>query len=128
MDLVTLKKKLSTYLTESGRLKNVSDELLYEILMSWEEWTGTAKDFYKSIGFTHRQMAKLIGKAKKLKREGHFGSSESFKEVHIEGYQEVKNQDGIYLSSPMIELDNGKGHLIRFPSVDLLIQYLKQAS
>ena len=54
MDHVTLKKKLSTYLTKGGQLRNVSEELLYELLEAWEEWTGTATDFYKSIGFTQR--------------------------------------------------------------------------
>ena len=127
MEVSTLKKKLSTYLTESGRLKNVSDELLCEILTGWEEWTGTATDFYKTIGFTHRQMAKLIGKAKKLKREGHFGS-EYFKEVIVDGYQETESADGSYLSTPMIELSQGRGNVIRFPQVGQLLEYLKNAS
>jgi hypothetical protein len=34
-------------------------------------------------------MAKVIGKARKLKREGHFGSG-NFKEVAIEGLEEVE--------------------------------------
>lgn len=129
MDHVTLKKKLSSYLSKTGRLKNVSEELLFEVLTSWEQWTGTGKDFYKSIGFTQKQMAKLIGKAKKLKREGYFGS-ESFKEVHVEGFDEVEfaidtsgNKSGV----GMIEVDRGKGLIIRFPSVPTLIDYLKKA-
>ena len=127
MDHNTLKKKLSTYLSENGRLRNVSEELLYEILNAWEEWTGTAKDFYKSIGFSHRQMAKLIGKAKKLKREGFFGD-ENFKEVQIEGYEEVSSNEKIHIGNAMIELDQGKGCLIRFPDVSQLIEYLEKAS
>ena len=127
MDLGVLKKKLSTYVTDAGRLKNVSEELLYDILCSWEEWTGSGADFYREIGFTHKQMAKLIGKAKKLKREGHFGS-DSFKEVHVEGYQEVSSSGTTYLSSPMIELKACGGELIRFPQVSQLVEYLKQAS
>ena len=127
MDLGVLKKKLSTYVSESGRLRNVSEDLLYEVLCSWEEWTGTATEFYREIGFSQKQMAKLIGKAKKLKREGHFGS-ESFKEVHVEGYQEIGSGDETYLSSPMIELKASAGSLIRFPQVSQLVEYLKQAS
>ena len=84
MDNVTLKKKLSTYVGEGGRLRNVSEEVLFEVLNSWEEWTGSAKEFYRAIGFSSKQMAKIIGKAKKLKREGHFGA-ESFKEVRVDG-------------------------------------------
>ena len=92
MDHITLKKKLSTYVTEGGQLRNVSDELLCEVLSAWEDWSGTGVGFYKSIGFTSRQMASLIGKAKKLKREGHFGS-EYFKEIVVEGFKEASNSD-----------------------------------
>ena len=128
MDHVSLKKKLSTYVSEAGRLRNVSDDLLYEVLTAWEDWSGTATEFYRSIGFSQKQMAKLLGKAKKLKREGHFGS-DSFKEIHVEGYQEVRSPEGgSYLSSPMIELDGGHGRLIRFPEVSQLVEYLNQAS
>jgi len=40
MDTITLKKKLSTYLSSKGNLRNVSDEVLYEVLLAWENWTG----------------------------------------------------------------------------------------
>lgn len=127
MDHTSLKKKLSTYVSDSGRLRNVSDELLCEVLNTWEEWVGTAKDFYKSIGFSQRQMAKLIGKAKKLKREGHFGN-EYFKEVHVEGFEEISSaKDGPGFPSSMIELDRGKGGIIRFPKVCQLLEYIEKA-
>ncbi|MBK8203419.1 MAG: hypothetical protein IPK68_14185 [Bdellovibrionales bacterium] len=82
MDLVVLKKKLSTFRSEKGKLMNVSDELLYELLVAWEGWTGPASGFYSAIGADHRKMAKLIGRAKRLKREGVF-PSEEFKEIKI---------------------------------------------
>ena len=82
MDNVTLRKKLSSYVSDKGYLKNVSDEVLYEILIGWENWSGSSKEFYASLGFSHRQMASLIGKAKKLKREGYFGEGD-FKQVKI---------------------------------------------
>ena len=128
MELNNLKKKLSTYVTESGRLKNVLDDLLYEVLNTWEDWTRTGVEFYRGIGFSHKQMASLIGKAKKLKRDGHFGSgNEYFKEVQVEGYQEVQTQDGVYLSSPMIEFNPGNGSTIRFPQLGQLLEFLKTA-
>ena len=65
MDNVTLKKKLSTYESDKGYLKGVSDDILYEVLIAWENWTGSSSDFYRSLGFSFRQMAGLIGKAKK---------------------------------------------------------------
>ena len=83
MDLVTLKKKLSTYESDKGYLKNVSDDVLYEVIVAWENWTGPTKDFYRGLGFSHAQMAGVVGKAKKLKREGHFGSGE-FKALKVD--------------------------------------------
>ena len=126
MDHTILHRKLSTYVTEGGYLRNVNDDLLYEVLCAWEAWSGTAKEFYKSVGFSQRKMASLIGKAKKLKREGHFGS-ENFKEVHVEGFDEVEFKLGESDRTGMIEVDRGNGLLIRFPSVPVLIDYLKKA-
>ena len=51
MDNVTLKKKLSTYESDKGYLKGVSDDILYEVLVAWENWTGSSSDFYRSLGF-----------------------------------------------------------------------------
>ena len=127
MDHITLKKKLSTYVSDSGRLRNVSDELLCEVLSAWEEWSGTGRDFYKSIGFTHRQMAKLIGKAKKLKRDGHFGN-EYFKEVSIEGFEEISGQGEKLKPGALIELDRGRDGIIRFPHVSQLIEFMGKST
>ena len=62
MDFVTLKKKLSTYVSAKGYLTNVSDEVLYEVLVAWENWTGSSKEFYRGLGFSQTQMAGIIGK------------------------------------------------------------------
>jgi hypothetical protein len=83
MDLSTLKKKLSTDQSDKGYLKNVSDDVLYEVLVAWENWTGPSKDLYRLLGFTHRQMAGIVGKAKKLKRGGAFGSGE-FEQLKVD--------------------------------------------
>ena len=53
MDNITLKKKLSSYISDKGYLKNVPEDILYEILIAWENWTGSSKEFYASLGFTH---------------------------------------------------------------------------
>lgn len=118
MDLETLKKKLSTFKTEGGYLRNVSDDLLMEILSAWENWTGTAKGFYSSIGTNQKKCASLLGKAKKLKREGYVTTGE---------FEEVK-----LVTSPSpeykIELvwDNDK--VIRFGEVDLVVDFLRKAA
>ena len=124
MDCVTLKKKLSTYLSEGGRLRNVSEEVLFEVLTTWEEWSGSPKEFYKAIGFSYAQMAKILGKAKKLKREGHFGN-ESFKELQFEHENKLSPTNFI---GQFIEIQWGSEKVIRFPNVEQVLEFIKKAS
>lgn len=122
MDNVSLKKKLSSFVTDGGYLVGVTDDILYEILTAWENWTGASKEFYRSLGFSHRQMASLIGKAKKLKREGHFGEGE-FKVVQMES---IAHQ--VDSGRPSIEIVLADGRTVRFPQVDMLVDFLKKVS
>ena len=124
MELNTLKKKLSTFVTEGGYLKNVNDAVLYELLIAWEGWPGTGQEFYKTVGYSHRKLAGLLGRAKKLKREGHFGE-EDFKEVTIEGA--VPLESSARGNCGLIELEWKKDKLIRFPAVDQLLEFMKKA-
>ncbi len=124
MDNVTLKKKLSTYVSDKGYLKNVSDEILYEVLVAWENWTASSKEFYASLGFTHRQMASIIGKAKKLKREGYFGESD-FKQVKVTGVSSSEVSNG---PCGVAEIVWNGGKVIRFSQVEALVDFLKKAA
>jgi len=126
MDLSTLKKKLSTYLSSKGYLTNVGDEVLYEVLVAWENWTGSSKEFYRGLGFSHTQLAGLIGKAKKLKREGYFGASE-FKQVSVDT---ETSSTALIHSGPCVgaEITWSNGRVIRFAGVDMLLDFLKKAS
>ena len=45
-----LKKRLSTFKNDKGAIRGVSDELIMDILKTWEQWTGSAKSFYQSLG------------------------------------------------------------------------------
>jgi hypothetical protein len=123
MDVVVLKKRLSTFKTEKGTLKNVSNEVLFEVLNTWEQWTGTAKDFYTSIGVTDKRMATIIGRAKKLKREGHF-PEEEFQEIKLE----TADCSPVAASDCGIELAWDNGKVIRFRDVNLLVDFLKKAA
>ncbi len=121
MDLEVLRKKLSSFRGEGGRITKVSDDLLLEILYSWEHWSGSAKDFYRALGSNNRKMARMIGKAKQLKRDGY---SMPFEEVKVEG---VTNTD--FSSSLTCDIEvQEKNKIIRFRKVDLLIEYLKKAA
>jgi hypothetical protein len=122
MEMSFLKKRLSSFVTEKGYLKNVNDETYFELLKAWESWTGTSKEFYRALGFSSRQLAGLIGKAKKMQGKGHFGVSE-FKEVKIEAAEGIE----IY---PIVGMEViwKNGQVIRFSQVDTLIDFLKKAA
>lgn len=125
MDLTLLKKKISSYRTPTGRITKLPDELLGEILHAWEQWTGPASGFYKSLGADHRKMASLMGRAKQLKRDGVFDGL-SFTEVVVE------TDETIDVSSPSfsncgIELV-WENKIIRFGSSELLVDFLKKAA
>ena len=123
MDLEVLKKKISTYKGEGGRVSITSDDLLIEILLAWEQWTGPAKGFYTAIGISAKGISSIIGKAKKLRREGF--PTDSFKEVKI---QESPSSLASLTSGPCqgVEILWDGGKLIRFPHVEQLVDFLKK--
>lgn len=124
MDMEVLGKKLDTYRNKRGQIVNVPDELRLEVLSAWEQWKGPAADFYRVLGSSYKGMAAMIGKAKKLRREGHF-PVEEFKEVKVaEG---VGAGVGNLSGCNVIELAEN-GRIIRFGQVELLIEFLKKAA
>jgi hypothetical protein len=124
MDLEILKKKISTFRGEGGRVKITDDALFMEILLAWEQWKGPMKEFYRTIGVSQTGMASIIGRAKKLRREGHFPAGD-FKEIKLEGSGSVA---GSTVPCSGIELGLPDGKLLRFPFVDQLLEFLKKAA
>jgi len=126
MDLEILKKKISTYRGDDGKVRNVSDELLLEFLRTWEQWTASGTEFARAIGINRNAISKLVGKAKRLRREGHF-EPEGFKEIKLEGGGESVAGMG---PGPCIGIELGlpDGRVIRFPAVDPLLEFLKKAA
>lgn len=125
MDLEVLKKKISTFRGDGGRVRITDDHLLMEILLAWEQWKGPMKGFYSAIGVSFEGMASVIGRAKRLRREGKF-PAEEFKEIKIDGASAGA-------TTPLgpctgIELGLTDGRIIRFPQVDQLLEYLKKAA
>jgi len=119
-----LKKKISTFRGEGGRVRITDEGLLMEILSAWEQWTGPQKDFYKAIGVSQKGMASVIGRAKKLRREGHFP---------VEEFKEVKVSEGSVVESSLsgcnvIEVNWENGRVLRFGAVDLLVDFLKKVA
>ena len=125
MDLEVLKKKVSTYKGQAGRVSITSDDLLIEVLLAWEQWTGPASGFCKAIGVSPKGISSIIGRAKKLRREGF--PTDTFKEI---GIQESPSNLTSLQSGPCsgVEIlwDNGK--LIRFQQVEQLVDFLKKVA
>lgn len=126
MELEILKKKLSTYRNARDQVRNVPDELLIEVLTAWERWSGTTREFYRQIGISHAGMASMMGKAKKLKREGRVVVASEFQEVGLEMANGVNGSSCTNGSSIEMVLEGGR--ILRFPDVDKLIDFLKKAA
>jgi hypothetical protein len=120
VDLEILKKKISTFRGDGGRVRITDESLLMEILSAWEQWTGPADGFYKAIGVSQNGMASIIGRAKKLRREG----------FPVQDFKEIKVADTTVSISPCsgVEVVWDSGKLIRFHQVDMLIDFLKKVS
>ena len=117
-DLSILKKRLSTFRSSKGQIRDVSDEVLVDVLRAWETWPGTSKEFYQLLGSSKTQMAALMGKAKKVCRSY---PTEEFKEIQVEG-------SGPGSAEPYgMEMLWDGGHVIRFSKVDVLVDFLKKA-
>jgi hypothetical protein len=121
MDMDVLRKKISTYRGEGGRLKITDDHLYMEILSAWEHWTGSSKEFFRAIGVSKTGLASIIGKAKRMRREGHFPTEE---------FKELKVADPVVITpgSCAIELIWDGSKVIRFAGVDLLLDFLKKSA
>lgn len=126
MDIEVLKKKISTFRGDGGKVRITDDHLCMEILQSWEQWKGSSKDFFRTIGVSKSGLAAIIGKAKRMRREGHFPA---------EGFKEIKVQDSLSSLSSLsagpcsgVEILWGNGKLIRFQQVEQLIDFLKKVA
>jgi transposase len=123
MDNAILKKRLSTFKTEKGTITGANNELLVDLLRAWELWSGTSKEFHMSLGLSKSQLGGLMGKAKRLIKSGAVVESE-FKEITSEsgtGFMGLAPCQGI-------ELSWSEGRVIRFPSVEPLLEFLKRAA
>lgn len=78
-----------------------------------------ADGFYKAIDVSARGMGSIIGRAKRLRRDGF--PAQEFKEIKISESLAQGPCQGIGIA-----WDNGK--LIRFQAVDQLVEFLKTVS
>lgn len=123
MDNAILKKRLNTYKSEKGKLKNVSDEVVLDVLRAWENWPGKSADLYRELGLSKMQMVILIKKAKILVKSGVVVESE-FKEIALNAQPDPLSQHHEY----SVELTWDSGKVIRFAHVEQLIDFLKKVA
>jgi len=117
MDLMVLKKRLSSFRTQGGSLTKVNGDLLVDILRAWEVWTGSSKEFYKALGLTRHQLGTFIREGKKTAKKGNYGTGE-FKELKLDVGQPAMP----------IEVNWDKGKVIRFSQVEQLVDFLKKVA
>ncbi len=124
---MVLRKRLSTFKAgKKGVIRKVSDEVALDVLKAWENWPGSSADLYRELGLSKQQMAIMIKKGKRLVKSGVVTSSE-FSELKALppglGSLETGSTGG-----GGIELSWDNGRLIRFSSVDHLLDFLRKAA
>ncbi|MBK8201045.1 MAG: hypothetical protein IPK68_01540 [Bdellovibrionales bacterium] len=122
MDHAILKKKLNTFKSDKVTLRQVSDEVVLEVLRAWEHWPGKASELYRDLGLSKMQMVTMIQKAKRLVKNG-LVPPDDFKELKVADPSMMPQNP---CSAIELSWDNGK--VIRFQQVDLLIDFLKRVA
>jgi len=125
MDLVILRKKIDGFRAGNGQLQKVPAELLLELRQAWENHTGSADEFRRELGMKVGTLRKLLVELKKLNHI--LASAEA---VGLSGGEQamtmVENVGGTKNQLELIY--DGASKIIRFPSVDVLIEFLRKAA
>jgi hypothetical protein len=114
-----LKKRLNTFKNDKGAIRGVPNELNMDILKAWEQWTGSAKSFYQSLGLKKHQLSAIIKKGKSLLKNG-TDKIGPFIPVKINPSEDAPK-------APIILMWDKK-RSIRFYQVKHLVEFLKEAA
>lgn len=127
MDLVILKRKLDGYRDSRGCIRNVPPELLLELRQNWEHFTGGPEQFKSELGIRTGTLRNLLIESKKL---NHVIASVGAVGLAVggEGTEPVQSDaNGVSGNTLELVFDNGS-KVIRFPSVDLLIDFMRKSA
>lgn len=132
MDLMILKKKIDGYRAANGSIKNVPPELLLELRQTWEHYTGSPEQFRSELGVKTGTLRNLLVESKKLNHviasAGAVGLvSESAEENTVPGQGYIQNTANNTDTALELMFDHGT-KMIRFPSVDLLVDFLRKSA
>ena len=126
MDNGIIRKKLNTFKSTKGALRQVNNDVVLEVLRAWENWPGTAADLYRELGLSKMQLVTMIQKAKRLVKSGAVTESE-FEEISATALPGIVAGEPV-TSHCSIELAWDQGKVIRFAQVEQLIDFLKKAA
>ena len=132
MDMVILKKKIDGNRESNGSIKHEPMEQLLELRQTWEHYTGSADQFRSELGVKTGTLRNLLKESKKLNHvigsAGAVGLAVGDGDEEMASSQEVPSSMGQGPSSNILELtfDNGS-KTIRFPTVDLLVDFMRKA-
>lgn len=132
MDLMILKKKIDGYRVANGSIKNVPPELLLELRQTWEHYTGSPEQFRSELGVKTGTLRNLLVESKKLNHviasAGVVGLvPESAEENMVPGQGYTQNTAKNTDTALELVFDHGT-KVIRFPSVDLLVDFLRKSA
>lgn len=126
MEHAVLRKRLNTFKSGKGILRDVADEVVLEVLRAWENWPGKAIDLYRDLGLSKMQMVTMIQKAKRLVKNGVVPPND-FKEIKIS--ESPSNIHSLTVGPCTgVEILWNDGKLIRFQEVDQLVDFLKKVA
>lgn len=134
MDLMILKKKIDGYRAANGSIKNVSPELLLELRQTWENYTGSQEQFRSELGMKTGTLRNLLSESKKLNHvlasAGAIGVVTARSEGGSECLSQQPSEDqDTDQQRHTVELAFDQGNkVIRFPNVDLLVEFLRKCA
>jgi hypothetical protein len=129
--MLILKKKIDGYRASSGSIKNVSAELLLELRQTWEHYVGSPEQFRSELGVKMGTLRNLLKESKKL---NHVIASAGAVGLAVESGGEAGSAEQAHsqeneLSTNILELVfDGGSKVIRFPSVDALIDFMRKSA
>lgn len=119
MEFEVMKKKLDTYRRPKGQFRGVNSDLLLELLRMWESHSGSSADFARKLGMKNKQLARLVQEARKIA---------TTTEAIDPAFHELPTQGPIQGTVSGIEMIWGSDKIIRFPTVETLMDFLKKAA
>ena len=119
MDYEVMKKKLDAYRRPKGQFRRVHGDLLIELLRMWEAHIGPSAEMARMLGMRGKQLGRLIHAARRI----------ATTTAAIDpAFHELPTQLPADTSKSGIEITWGSDKVIRFPTVETLMDFLKRAS